>query len=248
MESSKCTLATASCTTGWTDWIHGELWVCPDGLFRRSLGLRATMAHGSGPTVDPIARSTRQFSASEIAQATSRRRNYWVPWDSVARAELRHGFMTDSLHLQLKDGRRRKFLWLAVDQAHLILAAALAASIGTRFVQPEPARKESLRSEAAESDEWPVTLVANWADPGVDLAIALLAAGAWATGVQLILEGRPDVRFLVLGVLAAGVVGWRAIRNRRVVLELVLSPNSARVRESRGTEVRTNELPRQRAG
>ena len=139
MDSSECTLATASCTTGWADWIHGELWVCGDGLFRQSLGLKATMAHGSGPTVDPIARPTRQVSAAEIAQATARRHNYWVPWDSVARAELRHGFLTDSLHLELKDGQRRTFLWLAVDQAHLVLAAALQAAIGIRFVPPRSA-------------------------------------------------------------------------------------------------------------
>ena len=252
VESSECTLATASCTTGWTDWIHGELWVCPDGLFRRSLGLRATMAHGSGPTVDPVARSTKRISAGEIAQATSRR-NYWVPWDSVARAELRHGFMTDSLHLQLNDGGRRKFLWLAVDQAQLVLAAALEASIGSRFVRPMAEPTEAFRFESTESDEWPITLVASWVDPGVDLlelrcAIVLLAAGAWAGGARLILEGRLDLRLLALGVLAAAIVGWRSIRNRRVAVELVLSPSFARVREIRGGDVQTHKLARQRAG
>jgi hypothetical protein len=70
------------------------------------------MAHGSGPTVDPIVRTKRLFSAADIARATSRRRNHWVPWDAIARAELRHGFMTDSLHLKLKDGTQRRFMWL----------------------------------------------------------------------------------------------------------------------------------------
>lgn len=253
MESSECTLATASCTTGWTDWIHGELWICPDGLFRRSLGLRATMAHGSGPTVDPIGRPRRRFSPTEIAQWTSRRRNHWVPWDSIARAELRHGFMTDSLHLELNDGRRRKFLWLAADQAHHVLAPALESSISARLVQArsEAEAPETGRAKSAE-DNWPVSLVAKWTDPGVDLlefrsAVALLAAGVWATGAQLVIDGQVDVRLLALGIFAAGVVGWRARRNRRVALELVLAPHSARLREIRGAEVRSHELPRHRA-
>lgn len=259
MESSECTLASASCTTGWTDWIHGELWVCRDGIFRRSLGLWATMAHGSGPTVDPVGRITRRVTPSEIAQATARRRNLWVPWDSIASPELRHGFMTDSLHLRLKDGRRRKFLWLAVDQAHAPLAAALEQSIGDRFVRAAAGNHggaDSLQSAGAEpavSDVWPVTLVANWVDPGIDLlelrsAIVLLAAGVWATGARLIVDGRFDVRMLGLAVFAGAWVAWRAVRYRPVALELILSPDSARVRETRGADVRTHELARQRAG
>ncbi|MGH2500331.1 MAG: hypothetical protein ACRDF0_09630 [Candidatus Limnocylindria bacterium] len=228
--------------------------MCPDGLFRRSLGLGATMAHGSGPTVDPIARPTQRISAAEIAQATSRRRNYWVPWDSIARAELRHEFLlTESLHLQLNDGRRRKFLWFAVDQAHLVLANTLEAAIGTRFVQPRTKQASAGTPRTESAEEWPVTLIANWVDPGMDVlerrcAVVLLAAGAWVAGASWLLDGRPELRILAVGVLGTAVVGWRAMRNRRVALELVLSPNSARIRESRESDVRTHALPREGAG
>ena len=39
MGREACVLISASCTTSWFDWIHGELWLCPDGLLRRSVGL-----------------------------------------------------------------------------------------------------------------------------------------------------------------------------------------------------------------
>ena len=183
LESSECTLATASCTTGWTDWIHGELWVCPDGILRRSLGLRATMAHGSGPTVDPVARLRQRFSPRDLAQATTCRRNHWVTWEAIARADFRHGFMTDSLHLVLRDGRRLKFMWLAVDQAHLVLGPALQEAIGERLAplkgELEAGDRDS--SEQPERADWPVTVTASWIDPGIDQlelrsAIAVMAA------------------------------------------------------------------------
>lgn len=162
--------------------------------------------------------------------------------------------MTDALHLKLKDGGQRKFMWLAVDQAHLVLAAALEGSIGTSFVHAKSERTlpEAIATDAPEA-EWPATVVANWTDPGIDLlelrsAVVLLAAGAWATGAQLIVGGGVDVRFLSLGIIASGIVGWRAMRKPRANLELVLSPNSLRVSERRGAHVRTHELPRNRAG
>src|SRR3984893_9691580 len=41
-------LLTTSCTTGWADWVHGELWLCPDGLLRLSLGLATTITKSLG--------------------------------------------------------------------------------------------------------------------------------------------------------------------------------------------------------
>lgn len=163
--------------------------------------------------------------------------------------------MTDSLHLVLKDGRRLKFMWLAVDQAHLVLGPALQDAIGERLAplkgKLEVGDRDS--SEQPEHGDWPVTVAARWIDPGIDQlelrsAIAVMAAGGWMAGSSLLLDGRPEVRFLVLGVLFAAVVGWRAIRNRRVALELTLSPDSARLRERRGADLRIHELSRQRAG
>lgn len=176
MWGTECTLASASCTTGWTDWIHGELWVCPDGLFRRPLGLRATLAHGSGPTVDPVARVTTSLSPADLAEAKAgRKRHVWVAWDSIANAELRHGFLTDSLHFRLRDGRKGKFLWLAVDRADVHLAEALDRAIAGRFVARRRTRWDAISGRGPEqveddaAEDWPVTVTASWLDHGIDL-------------------------------------------------------------------------------
>jgi len=112
-------LLTTSCTTGWADWVHGELWLCPDGLFRISLGLAATIAKSSGVgaarSYEDFARksSPRYFEQNEIRDLLSRNRtNIWVPWDRIREAALRHGFTADRLRMTLIDGRSVKFLWL----------------------------------------------------------------------------------------------------------------------------------------
>ena len=133
-----CVLVSQSCTTGWTDWIHGELWVCDDGLLRRSLGLMATLKHANLRTVDPNARVVERLTDEQISQMTARERNVWVPWASIRAAELRSGPATDSLHLELLDGRRMKLLWLAVDEAKPFLAEALPGVIGDRLVRTNP--------------------------------------------------------------------------------------------------------------
>jgi len=139
MRSEECALVSASCTTGWTDWVHGELWVCPDGLLRRSLGLGRTIwrgfRHGAGRTVNPSLRQTRSFTPAEIATISrGNGRNRWVPWESIAKAQARRGPLTDSLHLELRDGRRLKFLWLRVDEAMDPVAEAVGRHLDQRFV------------------------------------------------------------------------------------------------------------------
>ena len=101
-------LVTASCTTGWLDWIHGELWLFPDGLLRSSTGLKTTWAHGREKarrdhdrargraagvvqTVTGEPRS-REFADGEIERiVASRRRNLWIEADRIKRADLNVG-------------------------------------------------------------------------------------------------------------------------------------------------------------
>jgi hypothetical protein len=123
-------LVTASCTTGWADWIHGELWVCPDGLLRRPLGLGQTIAHLAGPTVDTTQRPTRP--AMEL-QSDSGGRSRWISWASIEHATLKSGPMTDSLHLNLQGGQRAKFLWFAHDGAKQYFEKTLPTVIGSRL-------------------------------------------------------------------------------------------------------------------
>lgn len=129
-----CTLVTASCTTGWTDWIHGALWACPDGLLRESLGLNATIRHGYGPTIDVQARETRRLGADEVSVIAKGRRNHWIPWGAIARARTRLGPGTEELHLELRDGTRRKFLWLPRDEGRAFLEQFLPTVLGERFI------------------------------------------------------------------------------------------------------------------
>jgi hypothetical protein len=58
-------LLTASCTTGWRDWIHGELWLFADGLLRMRSGLIGTIAHWNGQTV-PGEPEEQVFGPEEI--------------------------------------------------------------------------------------------------------------------------------------------------------------------------------------
>jgi hypothetical protein len=130
-------LISASCTTSWFDWIHGELWLCPDGMLRRSLGLWMTARHFVGPTVDPDDPPRRSFSTAEIvAIVGAGTRNRWIPWSRVRFARLKQGPMDNSLHLELVDGRREKFLWLGVDGGKERLADAFAQFLPGRWVGP----------------------------------------------------------------------------------------------------------------
>jgi len=136
--TTTCTLITASCTTGWLDWIHAELWFCGDGLLRRSVGLRGTIKHGgvSGPkpTVDPENRPVQTFGLDEIgAIVGADRKNRWIPWDEMSTAAITRGALDHTLHLELRDGSSLKFMWLRMDGGYDELREALAQKLGSRF-------------------------------------------------------------------------------------------------------------------
>ena len=135
--TAACTLITASCTTGWMDWIHSELWLCPDGLLRRRLGLWKTIRHGNmrgvQPTVDPQHRPTQSFSQDVVRQIASNRRNQWIRWDDIAKATLKKGAMAHSVQLELNDGSQVKFLWLPLDYGLAEMWEGLSRSLGRRL-------------------------------------------------------------------------------------------------------------------
>jgi hypothetical protein len=109
-------LVTASCTTGWFDWVHRELWLCEDGLLLVRLDLKATKAHGKGPTVGATLRRRPVRDEED---------GVWIAASEIAAAEGRHGRTADRLTLELRGGERRKLLWLAVDRADRSLREAL---------------------------------------------------------------------------------------------------------------------------
>ena len=134
-EGSHCaTLLTASATTGWLDWIHGELWLFPDGLLRIPLGLIATILHGMGPTVNSAQPVQRSFDDQARAILFTSRKNIWVPSETIQVAYLHCGMGTDRLLLLLKDQRSLKFLWFPQDGACGPLQAVLRGWLGDGLI------------------------------------------------------------------------------------------------------------------
>ncbi len=126
-QKSVGTLITASCTTGWLDWIHGELWLLPNGLLRVSSGLGATIAHANQRTV-PEESVTREFGPGEVDHLQRQHEtNLWIQADAIVSASLFNGPLSGRLSLKLNDGRRVKLLWLRADCASEPLRHALAS-------------------------------------------------------------------------------------------------------------------------
>lgn len=123
-------LLTASGTTGWLDWIHGELWLFPSGLLRIRLGWWKTTLHGIGFPTNPSRMKARQFDSSKFASMVANSKNLWIPREQIRQAYLHHGILTDRLRLVLADGRSVKFLWLVGDGAFQPLQAILQQWIG----------------------------------------------------------------------------------------------------------------------
>lgn len=127
------TLISRSWTTGWADWIHGELWLLPDGLARRRLTLRETRANGNRRTVpDPLPRIATQSLTPKLA-AADHRTNKLLAFRDIATARLHRGALTDRLALTMRDGKQHKLLWLSRDPAHDILDNALGEALGQRL-------------------------------------------------------------------------------------------------------------------
>lgn len=124
-------LLTTSATTGWLDWIHGELWLFPTGLLRIPLGLTATLLHGIRGQELPTWRS---FDKKTFDALLALKRSRWIPQEQIQKAYLHRGVMTDRLRLELVDQRTMKFLWLPWDGAWKPLHGALQEWLGAELV------------------------------------------------------------------------------------------------------------------
>ena len=119
-------IITASCTTGWLDWIHGELWLFPEGLLRVRTSLATTLAHQNLRTVSDEPQG-RDFSYDEIKALVTTKRNLWIEADRIERADVHVGVMTGRVNLRMRGGRKIKLLWLRSDHAERALSTALAS-------------------------------------------------------------------------------------------------------------------------
>lgn len=126
-------LLSRTCTTGWGDWVHGELWLLEDGILRRSLGLSMTIAHSfDGPGAPDRPRAFGEAELYEIVHA--HRTNFLVHCDSIASARLRRGIVTGRLRLELKDGSTRKLLWMKSEWTRMTLEQRLREWLGEALV------------------------------------------------------------------------------------------------------------------
>jgi hypothetical protein len=128
----KAVCVSKGCTTGWLDWVHGELWLLPDALVRRRLTFATTQANRYGPTVgDPLPeRDPGSFRRDDIRHRTDK----FLPFATIRTAQLFRGFTAHGLALSTVDGRKHKLLWLTADPAYEILSESLPALLGGRLV------------------------------------------------------------------------------------------------------------------
>jgi hypothetical protein len=126
MDIAEC--VSRSCTTGWLDWIHGELWLTPTGLLRRRLSLQETRSHGLGPTVtEPLDRVNLKYLLVEHPTIKV------LLFAEVSHARLVQGVTAHGLRLRMRGGQRHKLLWLIRDPAYRILSEALPTALGERL-------------------------------------------------------------------------------------------------------------------
>lgn len=123
-------LITASATTGWLDWIHGELWLFPNGLLRIPSGFIRTLQNG----IEPTQPTSRSFDAKILQELLTSRKNVWVPREAIQKAYLHHGISADRLRLTVGDQRSVKFLWLPQDDARQVLHSTLSEWLGSELI------------------------------------------------------------------------------------------------------------------
>jgi hypothetical protein len=119
-------LLTASCTTGWGDWVHGELWLFPNGLLRVRGSLRETIAHSNQRTVpdEPVLASFEETDVERLRR--EHKTNLWISANEIVEAHFRTGLASARVSLTLAGGRKIKLLWLRADPAVAPLKEALA--------------------------------------------------------------------------------------------------------------------------
>lgn len=124
VQMRRAQLLSASCTTGWADWIHSELWLFEDALLVAKTDFGRTVSHGFGPTVgaDPIG---RDFSSADIARIESRpTTSRWLDAASLTSARFRTGRWIGGLDLSVGH-TKQTLLWFANDHPDVALRDAL---------------------------------------------------------------------------------------------------------------------------
>jgi hypothetical protein len=117
MNAVSATLLSRACTTGWLDWVWGELWSLPDGVIRVSSGWSDTLSEAI--------RNARDRPPGAACDEDDRNR-----WIRCRRARLRQGSFTSRLHAELIDGSTVKLLWMKRGPGFEQLRRVLGQSLG----------------------------------------------------------------------------------------------------------------------
>ena len=121
-------------TTGWLDWMHGELWLFEDGILRVPLGWKKTVVQSIGLSLKPTNEVIHSFGLADFARLASERRNVWISRDMLVSAELRQTIFIGELKARLVDGRSIHLLWLPREDAFPALRWSLTEWLGDRLV------------------------------------------------------------------------------------------------------------------
>lgn len=127
-------LMARTCTTGWLDWIHGELWLTPTCLLRVRSGLMDSVVNSFGSGL-PARDQGRTVGYDPDRVLTGHRTNKLIPFPDIARARLRGGITTSSLTVDMRDGTRHKLLWKSSDPARRLLTDRLLPILGARLIR-----------------------------------------------------------------------------------------------------------------
>lgn len=126
-------LVALSCTTGWLDLRHGDLWVLPGAMVRIRKGLLDTIAHCYG-TGHSARKAARTLAYDPVAILGSHPTNKVIPFADIESARLHRGFTTSGLTVRMTDGTRHKLLWQSAEPAHRLLTDRLLPILGPRLV------------------------------------------------------------------------------------------------------------------
>lgn len=129
--STEGALLSTTCTTGWSDWFHGEFWLLPNGLARIPIGvLKSLLCVGYVRNV--LTPQPHFFSIADWERAQRRPDARWIPGNALAEAELSHTSGADQLRATLIDGTRIQLLWIPNPTTYALLDSAISAWIDPR--------------------------------------------------------------------------------------------------------------------
>lgn len=127
-------LISRSCTTSWSDWNHGDLYLTAEALVRVRLPVPSAEGRRLRDTVGPTPRYRDLPSAEEAGPLLALDpTNRCIRLAEVASARLHRGILTDRLALTTQDGAHLTLLWLRADPAYDVLAHELPERLGAAF-------------------------------------------------------------------------------------------------------------------